>query len=111
MKKKLILELRLLFYVLGLEIVNCCYFALIYELCGGGNNRTIHCLKHSSLSDSENPAEKNNPVPLRYQRWIPIVTFYWTFSENIIDRQKTNILTAGECVATFPVKKYKEVIS
>ena len=68
MKKKLILELRLLFYVLGLEIVNCCYFALIYELCGGGNNRTIHCLKHSSLSDSENPAEKNNPVPLRYQR-------------------------------------------
>ena len=108
---KLILELCLLFYVLGLEIVNCCYFALIYELCGGGNNRTIHCLKHSSLSDSENPAEKNNPVPLRYQRWLPIVTFYWTFSENIIDRQKTNILTAGECVATFPAKKYKEVIS
>ena len=56
---------NLLFYVWGLEVVNCCYFALIYELCGSGNNRTIHCMKHSSLSDSENPAEKNNPVPLQ----------------------------------------------
>ena len=25
----------------------CCEFVLIYDLCQGSNNRTIHCLKHS----------------------------------------------------------------
>ena len=71
--KILILELRLLFYVLGLEIVNCCYFALIYELCGGGNNRTIHWLKHSSFSNSEKSNWEKQSGSQGGRAWQPFV--------------------------------------
>ena len=64
---------NLLFYVLGLEVDNCFYFALIYELCGGSNNRTIHWLKHSSFSNSEKSNWEKQSGSQGGRTWQPFV--------------------------------------